>query len=238
MRCRGCAECVGHVRLQFASSTPSFLCPRALSDLLRRATVDPMVDIADHPRDGAWPQLARARETAILHHSVDRRPSEAGAEFNLRQSDQSSWRLHFIGHVLLQQDSPSCGMNLCSVGRAVEVLRPWWPSLEGALRLLRSAIAAMANSLAAVRASDEERSISGVNAATSVAATRKDCAAQPRGEMCYGVERSAAACGGERSVHFGAAIRVYARSFIWRGTELTRLPVANDWNDRVLVRQG
>ena len=110
-----------------------------------------MVDIADHPRDSAWPQLARARKAAILHDSVDRRSSEPGAEFYLRQSGQSSRRLHFIGHGLLQQDGLG-RINICSVGAAVEALRRYWLSLDRALRLLELATVAMANSLAAVLA--------------------------------------------------------------------------------------
>lgn len=50
-------------------------------------------------------------------------------------------------------------INLCSVGPAVEALRRFWPSLDGALRLPAPAIATMANSLAAVLARNQGSNI-------------------------------------------------------------------------------
>lgn len=148
-----------------------------------------MVDIADHPRDGAWPQLARARETAILHHSVDRRSSEPRAEFDLRQSNQSRWRLHFIGHVLLQQDGPfwheplqrrqgkgSLEAVVALAGRRIApssvYYRDFGELARGCSRLERGNTTL-------------ERRV----AATFVAATRRACADQSCGEMRCSLER-------------------------------------------------
>lgn len=134
-----------------------------------------MVDIAYHPRDGAWPQLARAREAAILHHSVDRRPSKPGAELDLRQPDQSSRRLHFVGHVLLQQDDP---FQLERKSRA-SVIGSLEAALERTVRLSEPAVAATAKALAAGRISKEGGIPPSVRTATAVAVNREErlCAA-------------------------------------------------------------